>query len=102
MPLFPFIKRMRACSPFYGERRLFFFTFFLYILYTFLFRMVFGILAVIILVVLGLIGWCAWRFCRKKRPKKDDKDKVQDDENALVENEEVKEEEVRIIYGILL
>lgn len=58
--------------------------------------MVFGILALVVLAILGLVGWCAWRFCRKKRPKKDDKDlKKEDDENALVDNEEIKEEEVR-------
>lgn len=56
--------------------------------------MVFGILALVVLAILGLVGWCAWRFCRKKRPKKDDKDlKKEDDENALVDNEEIKEEE---------
>lgn len=59
--------------------------------------MVFGILVLIALVCLGLVLWCVWRFCRKKRPKKDaEKDaKLDEDENALVENEELKDDEVR-------
>ena len=58
--------------------------------------MVFAGLAVVTLIVLGLVGWCVWRFCRKKRPKKEDKEPVkEDDEDALVANEEVKDEEVK-------
>ena len=69
-------------------------------MFTFLFsspniRAVFALLAVIVLAVLGLIGWCVWRFCRKKRPKKDDKDAapVEDDEQGILENEEIKDDE---------
>ena len=53
-------------------------------------------MAVIVLAIVALVGWCAFRFCKKKRPdKKGDKEAAkEDDENALVENEEVKEEEV--------
>jgi len=56
--------------------------------------MVLVIVAVIVLVVLGLIGWCIWRFFKKKRPKGAEKDKAEDDENALVDNEEANAEEV--------
>ena len=57
-------------------------------------RSVFAIMGVIALIILGLCGWCVYRFCRKKRPKKDDKDAAkEDDENALVENEEAKDDE---------
>ena len=57
--------------------------------------MVLAILGVIVLVIIGLIGWCIYRFFKKKRPKgAEDKDK-QDDENALVDNEEANVEEVR-------
>ncbi len=56
--------------------------------------------AVVLILVLGLVGWCVFRFCRKKRPKKEDKEAAkQDDENALVENEEVKDDEVRHTVG---
>jgi len=56
--------------------------------------MVLAILGVIVLVIIGLIGWCIYRFFKKKRPKgAEDKDK-QDDENALVDNEEANVEEV--------
>merc|ERR1719412_2917132 len=56
--------------------------------------MVLTIVGVIIVVLLGLMGWCIWRFFKKKRPKgAEDKDK-QDDENALVDNEEANVEEV--------
>ena len=65
-------------------------------------RAIFGILALVVVGILGLVGWCAYRFCRKKRPKeKGEKEAAkEDDENALVENEEVKEEEVstRLVY----
>ena len=58
-------------------------------------RMILVIIAVIILVVLGLIGWCIWRFFKKKRPKgKEDGKTKEDDENALVDNEEAQVEEV--------
>ena len=60
----------------------------------FLSRMVLVIVAVIVLVILGLIGWCIWRFFKKKRPKGAEKDKQDDDENALVDNEEANAEEV--------
>jgi len=56
--------------------------------------MVLAIVGVIAVVLLGLMGWCIWRFFKKKRPKgAEDKDK-QDDENALVDNEEANVEEV--------
>ena len=59
-------------------------------------RMVLAIIAVIALVVIGLIGWCIWRFCKKKRPKGEEKKAPgEDDENALVDNEEANVEEVR-------
>ena len=57
-------------------------------------RMVLVIVAVIVLVILGLIGWCIYRFFKKKRPKGAEKDKAEDDENALVDNEEANAEEV--------
>lgn len=58
--------------------------------------MVLAIIAVIALVVIGLIGWCIWRFCKKKRPKgaEDKKAAGEEDENALVDNEDVNIEEV--------
>lgn len=63
-----------------------------------LFRMVLSIIGVIVVVIIGLIGWCIYRFFKKKRPKgAEDKDK-QDDENALVDNEEANVEEVRDKY----
>ncbi len=51
---------------------------------------------VIALLILGLVGWCVWRFCKKKRPGKDKEKEAakDDDENALVEHEEVKDEDV--------
>ena len=59
--------------------------------------MVLAIVGVIAVVLLGLMGWCIWRFFKKKRPKgAEDKDK-QDDENALVDNEEANVEEVRLL-----
>ena len=56
--------------------------------------MVIAIVIVIVVALIGLIGWCIYRFIKKKRPKgAEDKDK-QDDENALVDNEEANAEEV--------
>lgn len=56
---------------------------------------VLAIFAVIVLVVIGLIGWCMWRFCKKKRPKGDEKKgPTEDDENALVDNEEANIEDI--------
>ena len=52
------------------------------------------IVGVIIVVVLALIGWCIWRFFKKKRPKGAEGKEGQDDENALVDNEEANVEEV--------
>lgn len=55
-----------------------------------------GIIMVLVLAVVGLVGWCAFRFFRKKRkPKEGEKEgkAAKDDEDALVEHEEVKEEE---------
>ena len=63
--------------------------------------MVLVIVAVIVLVVLGLIGWCIWRFFKKKRPKGAEKDKAEDDENALVDNEEANAEEVWLPLGVV-
>ena len=52
----------------------------------------------IVLVVIGLIGWCVYRFCKKKRPKgAEDKKAAEDDENALVDNEEANIEDVSSI-----
>ena len=49
----------------------------------------------IVVVVIGLIGWCAWRFLKKKKPKgAEDKKAGEDDENALVDNEEANIEDV--------
>ncbi len=59
--------------------------------------MVIGVLALLLLLVLVLVGWCIFRFCRKKRPaKKEDKEAADkgEDENVLVDNEEIKDEEV--------
>merc|ERR1711963_1140540 len=56
--------------------------------------MVLTIVGVIIVVVLALIGWCIWRFFKKKRPKGAEDKGAQDDENALVDNEEANAEEV--------
>ena len=59
------------------------------------YRGIFTIFAVIVLVVIGLIGWCAWRFLKKKKPKgAEDKTAGEDDENALVDNEEANIEDV--------
>ena len=48
----------------------------------------------IVLVVIGLIGWCAYRFLKKKKPKGAESKKGEDDENALVDNEEANIEDV--------
>ena len=58
--------------------------------------MVLSIIGVIILVIIGLIGWCIWRFFKKKRPKGAEAGDKQDDENALVDNEEANVEEVSV------
>merc|ERR1711963_465176 len=56
--------------------------------------MVIAIVIVIVVALIGLIGWCIYKFIKKKRPKgAEDKDK-QDDENALVDNEEANAEEI--------
>jgi len=56
---------------------------------------IFTIFAVIVVAVIGLIGWCAWRFLKKKKPKgAEDKKAGEDDENALVDNEEANIEDV--------
>ena len=61
----------------------------------FFYRGIFTIFAVIVLVVIGLIGWCVWRFMKKKKPKgAEDKKAGEDDENALVDNEEANIEDV--------
>ena len=53
----------------------------------------------IVLVVIGLIGWCVYRFCKKKRPKgAEDKTAKEDDENALVDNEEANIEDVSSFF----
>merc|ERR1712193_145173 len=52
--------------------------------------MVLTIVGVIIVLVLAGIGWCIYRFFKKKRPKGAEGKDGQDDENALVENEEAK------------
>lgn len=58
------------------------------------FRMVLSIVGVIVVVIIGLIGWCIYRFFKKKRPKGAEGNDKQDDENALVDNEEANVEEV--------
>jgi len=61
-------------------------------------RVMLGVFAVAFLAILGVVGWCVWRFCRKKRPGKEAKEKEaakEEDEGALVEHEEVKDEEAR-------
>ena len=64
--------------------------------------MVLTIVGIIIVVVLALIGWCIWRFFKKKRPKGAEDKGAQDDENALVDNEEANVEELRSnIYSAL-
>lgn len=56
--------------------------------------MVITIVIVIVVAIIAGIGWCIYRFFKKKKPKgAEDKDK-QDDENALVDNEEANVEEV--------
>ena len=56
--------------------------------------MILAILGVIIVVILGLIGWCIFRFFKKKKPKGAEEKGKEDDENALVDNEEANAEEV--------
>merc|ERR1712141_756593 len=56
--------------------------------------MILTIFAVILVAILGLIGWCIFRFFKKKRPKGAEEKDKQDDENALVDNEEANVEEV--------
>ena len=57
--------------------------------------MVLTIVGVIVVLLLAGIGWCIWRFIKKKRPKGAEEKDKQDDENALVDNEEANAEEVR-------
>merc|ERR1711997_814949 len=52
------------------------------------------IFAVILVAILAGIGWCVYRFFKKKRPKGAEEGKKEDDENALVDNEEANVEEV--------
>ena len=59
--------------------------------------MILAILGVIIVVILGLIGWCIFRFFKKKKPKGAEEKGKEDDENALVDNEEANAEEVSLI-----
>ena len=56
----------------------------------------------IVLVVIGLIGWCAYRFLKKKKPKGAEDKKGEDDENALVDNEEANIEDVSFQKKILV
>ena len=60
--------------------------------------MILTIFAVILVAILGLIGWCIFRFFKKKRPKGAEEKDKQDDENALVDNEEANVEEVSQIF----
>ena len=65
--------------------------------------MILAILGVIVVVILGLIGWCIFRFFKKKKPKGAEEKGKEDDENALVDNEEANAEEVspfKIIFSI--
>ena len=64
----------------------------------FYFRMVLAIIGVIVVVILGLIGWCIFRFFKKKRPKGAEEKDKQDDENALVDNEDANVEEVSYTF----
>merc|ERR1739846_259820 len=57
-------------------------------------RMILAILGVIVVVILGLIGWCIFRFFKKKKPKGAEEKGKEDDENALVDNEEANAEEI--------
>ena len=61
--------------------------------------MILAILGVIIVVILGLIGWCIFRFFKKKKPKGAEEKGKEDDENALVDNEEANAEEVSPIFS---
>lgn len=56
--------------------------------------MILAILGVIVVVILGLIGWCIFRFFKKKKPKGAEEKGKEDDENALVDNEEANAEEI--------
>ena len=65
--------------------------------------MILAILGVIVVVILGLIGWCIFRFFKKKKPKGAEEKGKEDDENALVDNEEANAEEVspfKIIFSV--
>ena len=63
--------------------------------------MILAILGVIVVVILGLIGWCIFRFFKKKKPKGAEEKGKEDDENALVDNEEANAEEVSPIKIIV-
>ena len=60
--------------------------------------MILAILGVIVVVILGLIGWCIFRFFKKKKPKGAEDKGKEDDENALVDNEEANAEEVSLTH----
>merc|ERR1712113_1150332 len=55
---------------------------------------IFTIFAVIVLVVIGVIGWCIYRFMKKKKPKGAEDKKGEEDDNALVDNEEANIEDI--------
>jgi len=59
---------------------------------------VFVLFAVILLAVIGVIGWCAWRLLAKKRTKKDQKQADIDEQailDAMEEEMDVNEEELK-------
>jgi len=59
---------------------------------------VFVLFALILLAVIGVIGWCAWRLLAKKRTKKDQKQADIDEQailDAMEEEMDVNEEELK-------
>merc|ERR1711936_1183492 len=56
--------------------------------------MILTIFAVILVAILGLIGWCIFRFFKKEEAQRCRRKGKEDDENALVDNEEANAEEI--------
>ena len=64
----------------------------------------FVLFAVILLAVIGVIGWCAWRLLAKKRTKKDQKQADIDEQailDAMEEEMDVNEEELKVTWHII-
>ena len=64
----------------------------------------FVLFAVILLAVIGVIGWCAWRLLAKKRTKKDQKQADIDEQailDAMEEEMDVNEEELKVNLAYL-